>query len=277
MVRTPTYDRNGLKKGAWSQEEDDKLRAHVLKNGHSNWRELPKFAGLARCGKSCRLRWMNYLRPDVKRGNYTKEEEDHIIKLHDELGKKWSKIAATLPGRTDNEIKNHWHTHLKKRSKQPVQGENDQPRKKLELRIPQSNPADTFDAIASQIVESSLLSPLLSSTANYSSLSSKTNSNDINDDNSPRTNTWSLEEAETAAVASNDGRDMEESVSMSEIFAQLDTESPMTGNNYPYEYDGFQLDYMPKQDEELFSRYLSPFDDENVGIFYDMLHELPGN
>ncbi|XP_025887851.1 transcription factor MYB15-like [Solanum lycopersicum] len=116
MVRTPCRDENGRKKGTWTPEEDRKLAAYITKYGSWNWRQLPKYAGLARCGKSCRLRWMNYLRPNVKRGNYTKEEDEIILNLHAQLGNKWSAIAIHLPGRSDNEIKNHWHTTLKKRA-----------------------------------------------------------------------------------------------------------------------------------------------------------------
>ncbi|XP_045831979.1 transcription factor MYB13-like [Trifolium pratense] len=114
MVRGPFYDKNGVKKGAWSKEEDECLSDYIHKHGHSNWRQLPKLAGLARCGKSCRLRWVNHLKPNLKHGNYTREEDEMIIKLHHHLGNRWSLIAEKLPGRTDHEIKNYWHSYLKK-------------------------------------------------------------------------------------------------------------------------------------------------------------------
>ncbi|KAL6838852.1 hypothetical protein ACP4OV_031288 [Aristida adscensionis] len=113
--RAPCCAKVGLNKGSWTPEEDMRLIAYIQKYGHANWRALPKQAGLLRCGKSCRLRWINYLRPDLKRGNFTADEEETIIRLHALLGNKWSKIASCLPGRTDNEIKNVWNTHLKKR------------------------------------------------------------------------------------------------------------------------------------------------------------------
>ncbi|KAL1560728.1 transcription factor MYB102-like protein [Salvia divinorum] len=115
MGRTPCCDKNGLKKGPWTPEEDEKLSRYIHAHGAGNWRNLPKNAGLQRCGKSCRLRWTNYLRPDIKRGRFSFEEEETIIQLHSVLGNKWSAIAARLPGRTDNEIKNYWNTHIRKR------------------------------------------------------------------------------------------------------------------------------------------------------------------
>ncbi|KAL5565610.1 hypothetical protein UlMin_028774 [Ulmus minor] len=116
MGRTPCCDKKGLKKGPWTTEEDELLVEYIKKNnGHGSWRSLPKLAGLARCGKSCRLRWTNYLRPDIKRGPFTQDEEKLIIQLHGMLGNRWAAIASQLPGRTDNEIKNLWNTHLKKR------------------------------------------------------------------------------------------------------------------------------------------------------------------
>ncbi|XP_042410453.1 transcription factor MYB93-like [Zingiber officinale] len=115
MGRSPCSNNNGLKKGPWTPEEDHKLVQYIQKHGHGSWRALPKLAGLNRCGKSCRLRWTNYLRPDIKRGKFSPEEEKTILNLHSALGNKWSAIAMHLPGRTDNEIKNFWNTHLKKK------------------------------------------------------------------------------------------------------------------------------------------------------------------
>ncbi|KAF8054580.1 hypothetical protein N665_1324s0010 [Sinapis alba] len=112
---SPCCMKMGMKRGPWTVEEDEILVSFIKKEGEGRWRSLPKRAGLLRCGKSCRLRWMNYLRPSVKRGGITSDEEDLILRLHRLLGNRWSLIAGRIPGRTDNEIKNYWNTHLRKK------------------------------------------------------------------------------------------------------------------------------------------------------------------
>ncbi|PKA54690.1 Transcription factor MYB21 [Apostasia shenzhenica] len=107
-----------LRRGPWTVEEDLVLMNYINSHGEGRWNSLARCAGLRRTGKSCRLRWLNYLRPDVRRGNITPEEQLLILELHSRWGNRWSKIAQHLPGRTDNEIKNYWRTRVQKHAKQ---------------------------------------------------------------------------------------------------------------------------------------------------------------
>ncbi|KAF8768959.1 hypothetical protein HU200_007101 [Digitaria exilis] len=116
MGRAPCCDKASVKKGPWSPEEDAKLKSYIEQNGTGgNWIALPQKIGLKRCGKSCRLRWLNYLRPNIRHGGFSEEEDRIILSLYVSIGSRWSIIAAQLPGRTDNDIKNYWNTRLKKK------------------------------------------------------------------------------------------------------------------------------------------------------------------
>ncbi|XP_062202917.1 transcription factor RAX2-like [Phragmites australis] len=115
MGRSPCCDKATVKRGPWSADEDARFRSHMEQHGTGGgWIELPGKAGLLRCGKSCRLRWLNYLRPDIRHGGFSPEEDRVICALYAAVGSRWSLIAAHLPGRTDNGVKNYWNTRLKK-------------------------------------------------------------------------------------------------------------------------------------------------------------------
>ncbi|KAJ6710780.1 TRANSCRIPTION FACTOR MYB33-RELATED [Salix koriyanagi] len=90
----PKGANQGLKKGPWTVAEDAILIEYVKKHGEGNWNSVQKNCGLMRCGKSCRLRWANHLRPNLKKGSFTPEEEQIIIELHAKHGNKWARMAS---------------------------------------------------------------------------------------------------------------------------------------------------------------------------------------
>ncbi|KAF7808872.1 transcription factor MYB62-like [Senna tora] len=117
-VMSSNEEESELRRGPWTLEEDSLLIHYIARHGEGRWNMLAKSAGLKRNGKSCRLRWLNYLKPDIKRGNLTPQEQLLILELHSRWGNRWSKIAQHLPGRTDNEIKNYWRTRVQKQARQ---------------------------------------------------------------------------------------------------------------------------------------------------------------
>uniref|UniRef100_A0A804MLP9 Transcription factor RAX2 n=1 Tax=Zea mays TaxID=4577 RepID=A0A804MLP9_MAIZE len=170
MGRAPCCDKASVKKGPWSPEEDRKLKEYIDENGTGgNWIALPHKAGLKRCGKSCRLRWLNYLRPNLKHGDFSDDEDRIICSLFATIGSRWSIIAAQLPGRTDNDIKNYWNTKLKKKL---VHGLERYTAHSLSQRSSSTVSSSSSAAVAASPAEAAPIVPLqhLSSPHDYSHL-----------------------------------------------------------------------------------------------------------
>ncbi|XP_059298198.1 transcription factor MYB27-like [Lycium ferocissimum] len=147
MASQLTMQEEELRRGQWLEEEDERLAMIVAILGERRWDALAKASGLRRSGKSCRLRWLNYLRPNLKNGHITRDEERLIIRLQKHLGNKWSKIAKKLPGRTDNEIKNYWRSHLRKKAliyEQECSGNNTSNSEQKSSSVPSSNSGGSF-------------------------------------------------------------------------------------------------------------------------------------
>ncbi|KAL4652310.1 hypothetical protein ACB092_01G223800, partial [Castanea dentata] len=130
----------GVRKGAWTEEEDIRLKQCIEKYGEGKWHLVPIHSGLNRCRKSYRLRWLNYLKPNIKRGNFSADEVDLMLRLHKLLGNRWSLIAGRLPGRTANDVKNYWNTHLLKKGSSHITKLKEKPQDMVKVNVIKPQP-----------------------------------------------------------------------------------------------------------------------------------------
>ncbi|CAO2830623.1 unnamed protein product [Amaranthus hypochondriacus] len=145
-----------LRKGPWKAEEDQVLLKHVQKYGPRDWSSIRSKGLLQRTGKSCRLRWVNKLRPNLKNGcKFSKEEEKVVIDMQAEIGNKWARIATYLPGRTDNDVKNFWSSRQKRLARLLVSQNNPRTKKRKSSPIDTANSSQVAKNCSTSVGETS--------------------------------------------------------------------------------------------------------------------------